>query len=172
MVQAVVHIDEHANRVLNIVKAKFGLKDKSEVLNLVITEYEENFLEPELRPEYLEKLEKIRKGKYVSYHSIDELRKATSWKEARMYRFKISEHLQDLLKKLAKRDKQAYEQVLNKIKEIVEGEAIEHYKNLRYNMKDSKRVYIGHFVLIFQYDKNKNEINFDDFDHHDNVYKR
>ena len=77
MVQAVVHIDEHANRVLNIVKAKFGLKDKSEVLNLVITEYEENFLEPELRPEYLEKLEKIRKGKYVSYSSIDELRKAT-----------------------------------------------------------------------------------------------
>jgi len=78
MVQAVVHIDEHANRVLNIVKAKFGLKDKSEVLNLVITEYEENFLEPELRPEYLEKLEKIRKGKYISYRSIDELRKATS----------------------------------------------------------------------------------------------
>ena len=89
-----------------------------------------------------------------------------------MYLFKISEHLQNVLKKLAKRDKQTYEQILNKIKEIVEGDGIEHYKNLRYSMKDSKRVHISHFVLIFQYDKNSNEINFDDFDHHDNVYCR
>ena len=30
MVQAVIDIDERANRVLNIIKAKHGLKDKSE----------------------------------------------------------------------------------------------------------------------------------------------
>ena len=78
MVQAVIHIDEHANRVLNILKAKYGLKDKSEAVSLVITEYEENLLEPELRPEYLERLNKIRKGKYVHHTSVEELRKATS----------------------------------------------------------------------------------------------
>lgn len=78
MVQAVVHIDEHANRVLNVLKAKYGLKDKSEAINLVVVEYEEHLLEPELRPEYLEKLEKIRKGKYTSFESVDDLRKATS----------------------------------------------------------------------------------------------
>ena len=38
-------------------------------------------------------------------------------------------------------------------------------------MKDSKRVHIGHFVLIFQYDKKIDTIYFDDFDHHDNIYK-
>jgi len=38
-------------------------------------------------------------------------------------------------------------------------------------MKNSKRVQIGHFVLIFQYKKEENLILFDDFDHHDNVYK-
>jgi len=73
-----ININEEANRVLNIIKAKYGLKDKSEAINLVVTEYEENFLEPELRPEYLEKLEKIRKGKYLKFSSVNELRKFTS----------------------------------------------------------------------------------------------
>lgn len=66
MVQAVINIDERANRVLNIVKAKFGLKDKSEAINLVVNEYEEMSLEPELRPEYKQKLNKIMKGKHLS----------------------------------------------------------------------------------------------------------
>lgn len=38
-------------------------------------------------------------------------------------------------------------------------------------MKDSKRIHIGHFVLIFQFDKTNNKINFDDFDHNDKIYK-
>jgi len=89
-----------------------------------------------------------------------------------MYRFQISEELQDKLKKLSKKDKQLHEQIIKKIDEIVNSGNVEHYKNLRYNMKDSKRVQIGHFVLVFQYDKKNNMINFDDFDHHDNIYKR
>ena len=66
MVQAVINIDENTNRVLNIVKAKFGLRDKSEAINLVVNEYEEISLEPELRPEYKVKLAKIVKGKHLS----------------------------------------------------------------------------------------------------------
>lgn len=66
MVQAVINVEENVNRVLNIVKAKFGLKDKSEAINLVVHEYEENFLEPELRPEYKTKLTKIVNGKHFS----------------------------------------------------------------------------------------------------------
>ncbi len=66
MVQAVINIDEHTNRVLNVVKAKFGLRDKSEAINLVVNDYEEMSLEPELRPEYKVKLAKIMKGKHLS----------------------------------------------------------------------------------------------------------
>ena len=40
--------------------------------------YADSFLELELRPEYIEKLEKIRKGKYTKYNSVEDLRKATS----------------------------------------------------------------------------------------------
>lgn len=88
-----------------------------------------------------------------------------------MYNFDVSEHLQKILNKISKKDKDLYNQILRKIDEIVHSENVEYYKNLRYNMKDSKRVHIGHFVLIFQYKKEQNLILFDDFDHHDNIYK-
>lgn len=66
MVQAMINIKPHVNQVLNIVKAKHDLKDKSETINFVVQEYEEYFLEPELRPEYVKKLKKIVKGKHLS----------------------------------------------------------------------------------------------------------
>ena len=78
MVQSIIDINEREDRVLNIVKAKFGLKNKSEAVALIAKIYEDSFLEPELRPEYIEKLEKIRKGKYTRFNSIDDLRKMTS----------------------------------------------------------------------------------------------
>lgn len=61
MVQAVVTLNEHENRILNIIKGKYGLKNKSEAISVVISEYEKELLEPELRPEYVEKLKKREK---------------------------------------------------------------------------------------------------------------
>ena len=89
-----------------------------------------------------------------------------------MYNFKVSEHLQSVLIKLSKKDKNLHEHVLKKMEEVINCYDINHYKNLRYSMKDSKRVHVGHFVLIFQFDKSTNTVLFDDFDHHDNVYTR
>jgi len=73
MVQAMININERTNRVLNVVKAKFGLKDKSEAINLVVDEYEGTFLEPELRPEYKKKLQKIVKGKHLSREEFEKM---------------------------------------------------------------------------------------------------
>lgn len=78
MAQALIKLGEYEDRVLTIVKGKFGLKTKNEAINFVIDRFGENLLEPELRPEYLERLQKIRKGKYTSFSSVEELRKATS----------------------------------------------------------------------------------------------
>jgi hypothetical protein len=72
MVQAVIDIDDKTNRVLNIIKAKFGLKDKSQAINLVVNEYEQNFLEPELRPEYKVKLDGIIDGKHYTREKLEE----------------------------------------------------------------------------------------------------
>ena len=52
-------LSEDANRVLSIVKAKHGLRTKSEAIELVTRAYAEELLEPDLRPEYVEKLERI-----------------------------------------------------------------------------------------------------------------
>jgi len=66
MVQAIIDIEEHTNQILNIVKAKFGLKDKSQAIDMMAEQYEEEVLEPELRPEYKVKLARIMKGKHLS----------------------------------------------------------------------------------------------------------
>ena len=63
MVKAIVDLDEHANRVINIIKAKYDLKDKSDAINVMAKRYEEELLDPELKPEYIEKLKKIEKQK-------------------------------------------------------------------------------------------------------------
>ncbi|MAG19984.1 antitoxin [archaeon] len=74
MVQAMININENVNRVLNVVKAKYGLKDKSAAITLVVEEYMNEVLEPELRPEYIEKLEKIKKQKGIRFKNIKELK--------------------------------------------------------------------------------------------------
>jgi len=71
MVQAVINIDENTNRVLNIVKAKFGLRDKSQAISMVVNEYESSSLEPELRPEYKIKIAKIVTGKHLSREEFE-----------------------------------------------------------------------------------------------------
>ena len=75
MVQAIVDLGEHENRLLTIVRGKFGLRNKSEAVNFVIDKYGEELLEPELRPEYKEELLKVDKGKFKKFASIDDLRK-------------------------------------------------------------------------------------------------
>lgn len=75
MVQNIITIGEREDRVLNIVKAKFGLRNKSEAVALLAKTYEESFLEPELRPEYIEKLERIQKEKGIPFRNVAELRK-------------------------------------------------------------------------------------------------
>ena len=52
MVKSLIDLGERESRVINIVKAKFGLKDKSQALSLIIKRYEECELEAALRPEF------------------------------------------------------------------------------------------------------------------------
>ena len=89
-----------------------------------------------------------------------------------MREFEIKPELDKKLVKLSKKDKARYEAVMKKIDEVVSSGDIEHYKNLRHDMKDSKRVQIGHFVLVFSYDKAKDFVSFEDYDHHDSIYKK
>ena len=66
MVKAIIDIGKETNRILNMVKAEFDLKDKSQAIDRLAAEYGKLVrLEPEVRPEYMRKLMKLRKGKHV-----------------------------------------------------------------------------------------------------------
>ena len=75
MVQAIINVGEREDRILTIVKGKFGLKNKSDAVNFIISQYEEELLEPQLRPEYVEKLKGIKKQKGTRFKDVSELRK-------------------------------------------------------------------------------------------------
>ncbi len=75
MVQAIINLGEREDRILTIVKGKYGFKNKSDAINFVIEKFEEELLEPQLRPDYVEKLKRIDKGKFKTFSSIEELRK-------------------------------------------------------------------------------------------------
>ena len=71
-----IEIPKEVNQILNIVKARYNLKTKSEAIARIVIECGGNILEPELRPEYLEKLKKIEKEGYgEKFTSIEQLRK-------------------------------------------------------------------------------------------------
>jgi len=90
-----------------------------------------------------------------------------------MFDFNISDELRLKLRKLVKKDKKKVQIINKKIKEVINKDldSINHYKNLKYDLKEFKRVHIDkHFVLTFKVDYENNFILFVDFDHHDNVY--
>jgi mRNA-degrading endonuclease RelE of RelBE toxin-antitoxin system len=57
--------------------------------------------------------------------------------------------MERIIEKLEKKDKLTLEKLMKKIEEIINCFKIEHYKNLRSDMKEFRRVHIGHFVLVF-----------------------
>mgnify|MGYP001596620796 CR=1 FL=1 len=71
MVKAIVEIDEKANRVINIVKAKENLKDKSDAINLIIESYGKELLEPELRPEFIKELFEAQKERTIKIKDFE-----------------------------------------------------------------------------------------------------
>jgi hypothetical protein len=70
MVQSLVSLSEDTNRVLNIVKAKHGLRTTSEAIELVARAYAEELLEPGPRPEYVEKLERVKRERSIPVRSF------------------------------------------------------------------------------------------------------
>ena len=88
-----------------------------------------------------------------------------------MYSYKYSEKLKSILERLYKKDKLTYERVLKKVEEIINSDP-EHYKNLRVPLQHLKRVQVGEKVLVFNFDKKNKLISFENFAHHDKIYKK
>jgi len=89
--------------------------------------------------------------------------------------YDFSDKLKDKIQKIKRKDPKRIEVLHKKVKQIINSDetTIEHYKNLKHDLSDRKRVRIDKsFVLTFKYNKERKFVLFLDFDHHDNVYKR
>jgi hypothetical protein len=71
MVKAIVNINDEANRILNIVKAKENLKDKSDAINLILSIYGREMLDSELRPEFIKELLEAQNEKTIKIEDWD-----------------------------------------------------------------------------------------------------
>ena len=82
----------------------------------------------------------------------------------------ISEELENVLIKLSRMDSGLFRAVQKKINQIavLDECEIEHFKNLRGELSDHKRVHVGSFVLFFKLDGDY--IIFDRLEHHDKAY--
>ncbi|MCL5008503.1 MAG: DUF2683 family protein [Candidatus Marsarchaeota archaeon] len=80
MVKALINIDEDTNRLLAMIKAQFGLKDKSQAIEVLAEEYEELISEHRVRPAFLKKLKKMEKGRKIRIGTIKDFKKMYSIK--------------------------------------------------------------------------------------------
>ena len=92
-----------------------------------------------------------------------------------MFEFDFSDDFRKIFHKLSKKDPVTASAINKKIKEIIsrDEKSIIAYKNLRYGMKNLKRVHITEWLVItFEVDIPKNFILFVDIASRGEVYKR
>ncbi|MBN2127748.1 MAG: addiction module toxin RelE [Candidatus Diapherotrites archaeon] len=86
----------------------------------------------------------------------------------------LSDRLKKVLKKITVKNRQLSLAINKKIKQVCscDEELIQHYKNLRNDLSDYKRVHVDKsFVLLFHVDLKNKKVYFSKLDHHDNIYK-
>jgi hypothetical protein len=78
MVDARMTISEYSNRVLNVIKAKYGLRDKSEALDRLILLYGDDFVDP--NEDFVKKVvsiakrhKKLHPGRKMSLRELEDL---------------------------------------------------------------------------------------------------
>jgi YafQ family addiction module toxin component len=84
------------------------------------------------------------------------------------YSFEIKPDLIKKLEKLKKKDLLLFRRIQKKIFEIIEQP--DHYKPLKYGMKNIRRVHFDPFVLTYTINEEKKQVEFLDFAHHDEIY--
>ena len=85
------------------------------------------------------------------------------------YALDISDKLDRILGKLARKNKKQLLIIHKKVEEIRKNPY--HFKPLRGDMHGARRVHIGKsFVLTYEIDESNKVVRLLDYDHHDNVY--
>jgi hypothetical protein len=75
MVQAIISISNETNRRLNMIKARYDLRTKSEAIDKLAALYEELLPEPELRPKFVRKMLRQQGQPSIHVGTIEGLRR-------------------------------------------------------------------------------------------------
>ena len=73
--KALIDIPEEVNQTLNIVKAQNDLKNKAETITLVVKLYEKEQMEPQLRPDFIKKIQKGENTQGIKFKKVEDLHK-------------------------------------------------------------------------------------------------
>ena len=88
-----------------------------------------------------------------------------------MYSIKSREHVDKIFSKLAKKNPKQLNIIQNKLEEIVKNPY--NFKPLKKPLQGKRRVHIDKsFVLVYSIDEEDKEIILEDYDHHDNIYRK
>ena len=88
-----------------------------------------------------------------------------------MYSYTLRKAVERTFFKLAKKNPKQMDIIEKKIKEIIKNP--HHYKNLRRPLQHLKGIHIDKsFVLVFSINEVKKIVIFEDYDHHDRIYKK
>lgn len=67
MISARIQLSENSNRIINIVKAKYDLKDKSDAINKLIEGLSDEYLDKEANEEYVKHILEITAKHYKKH---------------------------------------------------------------------------------------------------------
>jgi YafQ family addiction module toxin component len=87
-----------------------------------------------------------------------------------MYSIVNSPKIDTIFKKLSKKNPKQLEKITKKLEEIVENP--HRFKSLSNIMKGLRRIHFGSFVLVYSIDGKNKVVKLEDYDHHDNIYRK
>jgi len=87
-----------------------------------------------------------------------------------MFEIINSPKIDSIFKKLSKKNPKQLEVITKKLEEIVENP--HKFKPLSNIMKGLRRVHFGSFVLVYSVDEKNKVVKLEDYDHHDNIYRK
>ena len=87
-----------------------------------------------------------------------------------MYLIVNSPKIDEIFKKLATKNSKQLKVITKKLEEIVENP--HRFKLLSNIMRGLRRVHFGSFVLVYSVDEKNKVVKLEDYDHHDNIYRK
>jgi len=87
-----------------------------------------------------------------------------------MYGLKLSDKLIEKFHKMEKKNKKQLEIINKKVLEIRENP--NRFKPLSNVMRGLRRVHFGSFVLVYSIDEKNKTVKLEDYDHHDEIYRK